>query len=501
MSHYNLIDEKWIPVRMLDGNHQLFGIAETLQRAKEIAAIEDASPLVVASLYRFLLALLYRAMEGPCDIEEAERLFEEGFPQEKINSYLLRWRDRFWLFDEKYPFGQIPSFEPEAWRAWTTLTAEHNADNAKVLFDHVDVSFPGRILEARAICGLLATHTFVLSSGKSELAHTSTAPSATAFMVLPIGRNLEETLVFSLICEGRDIIKEDLPMWEREPESAKDLKSGKKRCIAGIADLYTWRSRSIRLQREANGGVEKVAFASGVAHDNADMRDPMLAYRKDDEKGLLPLQFKEKGLWRDFDSLLPDSSGIAPQVIDHAIYLARFNPERLPRSVMVFGQSNNKAKVEFWRMERFILPLALIGEKSIRAEIRGQLQFAEKVQKILWEACSVFAKCLLTREERPLEKGDVFAFVSQMICIPLYWSEVEAKFHAVLGAYTLDRDPDQIEQDWCLAVIDALKNAWRQHQSSISLSDAWGIRALVKAERFLKGKLIKQFNNNQDFWI
>ena len=53
MSRFNLIDEKWIPVRFPDGTRDELGIRDTLLRAKEIAAIEDPSPLVVASLNRF----------------------------------------------------------------------------------------------------------------------------------------------------------------------------------------------------------------------------------------------------------------------------------------------------------------------------------------------------------------------------------------------------------------------------------------------------------------
>lgn len=185
MSRFNLIDEKWIPVRYRNGERDELGIRDTLLRAKEIATIEDASPLVVAALHRFLLAVLYRALEGPTDIDQAKALFRDGLPGEKIVAYLEKWRGRFWLLDEEYPFGQIPTFEPKTWRAWTVLAAEHNADNAKVLFDHVDVEAPGTVSTAEAARWILATQTFSVSCGKSELSHTGTAPSATAAMVLP----------------------------------------------------------------------------------------------------------------------------------------------------------------------------------------------------------------------------------------------------------------------------------------------------------------------------
>lgn len=160
MSRFNLIDEKWIPVRFPDGTRCELGIRDTLLQSWAIEAIEDPSPLVVAGLHRFLVAVLYRAVEGPTDIDQAKDFFKAGLPGEKITAYLETWRDRFWLFHEKYPFGQIPAFTPKVWRAWTVLAAEHNADNAKVLFDHVDVETPGDISEATATRWILAAQTF-----------------------------------------------------------------------------------------------------------------------------------------------------------------------------------------------------------------------------------------------------------------------------------------------------------------------------------------------------
>ncbi len=117
MSQFNLIDESWIPVRKCSGERLELGIRDTLLYAKEIAVIEDTSPLVVAALHRLLLAVLYRALEGPTDIDQAKAWFKSGLPAERISAYLEQWRDRFWLFDESYPFFQIPGFEPKVWRA------------------------------------------------------------------------------------------------------------------------------------------------------------------------------------------------------------------------------------------------------------------------------------------------------------------------------------------------------------------------------------------------
>ncbi|OYY75406.1 MAG: type I-E CRISPR-associated protein Cse1/CasA [Gammaproteobacteria bacterium 28-57-27] len=489
MSRYNLIDEPWIPLRLLTGERAEWGIRDTLVRAAEVAVIEDPSPLVVASLHRLLLAVLYRALEGPADINQAKAWFRSGIPVEKVEAYLERWRDRFWLFDERYPFAQIPTFEPRIWRAWTALAAEHNADNAKVLFDHIDVELPGVATEGATARWLLATQTFSVSAGKSELSHTGTAPSATAAMVLPLGRNLHDTLLLALVPQNREILASDLPLWERPPESLNSLKSGAERGIVGYADRYTWRTRSVRLQAHDNGGIEKLAFASGVDNMSIDSLDPMLGYRIDDKKGRLPIQFRARGLWRDFDSLLPDNEKLAPAVIEHAAALTRTQRERFPQSVMVLGQANNKAKIEYWRMERYTLPQALLGDRSIRTEIRQLLSDAEDAQTALWRACKSYARDILSRGEREPDGKDISKFVEQMPATPWYWSQLEAAFHDVLRSYTLERDPNDIRCDWLITIRNTLRAAWVQHSTSVSTGDAWAIRALVKAERAINRKL------------
>lgn len=482
MSRFNLIDEKWIPVRLADGTRSELGIHDTLLKSREIASIEDHSPLVTAALHRFLLAVLYRALEGPTDITRAKVLFKEGLPSDKITLYLKKWRNRFWLFDEKHPFGQIPTFLPKVWRAWTVLAAEHNADNAKVLFDHVDVGAPGFISESAAARWILATQCFSVSCGKSELSHTGTAPSATAVLVLPLGRNLQDTLLLSLVPQNRDISAADLPIWERIPESIEVLKQGLERAACGFADRYTWRARSICLETTDSDRIGRLAFASGVGCSSVEQIDPMLGYTVDDKRGKLPIQFRERGLWRDFDSLLPDDSRLAPRVIEHAITMTRSDRQRFPKSVMVLGQSNNKAKIEYWRMERFALPEALAGSRSIRMYIRQLLIDAEDAQKSLWLACRSFARDLLSRGNREPAGKDISGFVEQMLVNSWYWSTLESRFHEVLSEYTFDRDPEDIRWQWLKCVRETLGAAWEQHRATVSIGDVWAIRALVKAE-------------------
>ena len=194
MSRFNLIDEKWIPVRLPDGTRDELGIRDVLLRAKEIESIEDPSPLVVAALHRFMLAVLYRALEGPTDIEQARDYFTNELPEKIITDYLEKWRDRFWLFDERFPFGQNPNVPRKEIEPWTKLTAEHNATSNKVLFDHVGTSNPGRRKPGECARWLLATLNFSLSGGRGYFP----SPSVNGTMCIPLGKNLLPKLASEL---------------------------------------------------------------------------------------------------------------------------------------------------------------------------------------------------------------------------------------------------------------------------------------------------------------
>ena len=481
MSRFNLIDEKWIPVRFRDGRRDELGIWETLKFANTIEAIEDASPLVVAAVHRFLLALLYRALEGPTDIDKAKSLFASGLPLDIIESYLAKWRGRFWLFDDEFPFGQNPNVPKDQIEPWTKLTAEYNATSNKVLFDHTDAKDPGEKGPEECARWILSSMNFSISGGRGYYP----SPSPNAIICIPMGANLEKTLIYCLVpYQNRAIADDDRAQWERTPPRLP--LANPKRAPKGYADILTWQSRFLLLEETDSGRVRQMAFVAGEGFENTTKaRDTMQPYREDKELGLLPIQFREgRGTWRDYDSLIPGEGEHPPMTIEHAIRLAGRNSESKPPSVLTLGlrYSPPSANLDFWRMERFVLPEALLGEKSIRADIRGLLDKAEDTQKALWSATKTFARNTLSRGDRDPAAKDVSSFVGQMHCTSRYWSVLEAQFHDVLQSYKLGFDAAEIELGWLESLRRALLESWGMIKNSVSLGDAWSIRAMVKAE-------------------
>lgn len=504
MSRFNLIDEKWIPVRFPDGTRDELGIQGTLLRAKEIATIEDPSPLAVAALHRFLLAVLYRALEGPTDIDQAKKLFKDGLSTEKITAYLKKWRGRFWLFDEKYPFGQNPNVPKAEIEPWTKLTAEFNATSNKVLFDHTDTKNPGAREPKECARWLTSTMSFSIAGGRGYYP----SPSPNAMMCIPLGRNLHETLCYSLVpYPNREVMRGDSALWEREPKTLP--LDAPKQMAFGYADLYTWQSRMILLEELSSGGVTAMRFVAGQGFENSSNNpDPMEPYKADKTYGKLPVKFREdRGTWRDFDSLLPDDTDLAPLTVQNAVRLAGKKIDVMPKAVLVLGLRYEppSANVNFWRMERFALPEALAGNRFIGTEIKQLLTEAEDAEKAFEKSLRTAAKFIIAKGERELQAdkwsagkwtpGDVSKFIGKStsetlpVALANFWSTLEFRFHEILSEYTLERDSDDIRCQWLKSIRDALKTAWEQHSASVAMGNAWAIRAIVKAEGPVQDKL------------
>ncbi len=498
MSQFNLIDEKWIPVRFLDGTRDELGISDVLLKSKEIEAIENSSPLVVAALHRFLLAVLYRALGGPTDIDQAKDLFRDGLPSDKISAYLEEWWGRFYLFDERHPFGQVSSVPDSEIEPWTNLAAEHNATTKRVLFDHTDTREIESISLNVIARWLIATFNFSVRGGRGY----SPSPSAGSIVCIPLGNNLQETLLISLVPYPNKMVMEgDLPVWEREPNIYTYYKSGHERSATGFADIYTWRARVMRLI-PMDGEISKVAFMPGLRYVNSELRDPMTPYHVTKKGGIEPVDWEDRGLWRSFDSLLPDASspdGLEPRVMSHLAALSRARLVGTSLPLLIIGQKFKNAAIEFWRMERFKLPIEIEGDPSVKVYISQLLAISEEAGNILDNSLRKLGKSIITKGDRELmpdkwaagslRPGDVTKYVMSTNVLQNYWSTLETHFHNVLREYSFKRDDDDIRNLWLVAVRDALKLAWEQHSASVSTGDAWAIRALVKAEGRVLRKL------------
>ena len=130
MSDFNLIENPWIPCIDLQGRSVEYGICDTLLKAHELREICDESPLVTVAIHRLLLAILYRAHEGPCDFRSWRALYQRGsFDQSKVTGHLNLHRSRFNLVDDDYPFFQMAKLETKTPISVTRLATECASGN------------------------------------------------------------------------------------------------------------------------------------------------------------------------------------------------------------------------------------------------------------------------------------------------------------------------------------------------------------------------------------
>jgi CRISPR system Cascade subunit CasA len=113
MHEFNLIDEPWI--RVAKGTEICtVGVHELFEKAHEYDGLAGELPTQDFAMLRLLLAIMYASLYKDIQNEDDaiylwERLYKAGqFDINVIGNYLEKYRDRFYLFDDKFPFYQVP---------------------------------------------------------------------------------------------------------------------------------------------------------------------------------------------------------------------------------------------------------------------------------------------------------------------------------------------------------------------------------------------------------
>ncbi len=512
---FNLVDREWIPVRALDGQYREVSLAEAMLHADRNRAIEDESPLVVASLYRLLLAVLHRAVEGPESIRQVCEWYTGGFPQPPVESYLAKWHHRFDLFDKKAPFYQVAAGQISEARGdllsrlMPTLTTETNAR----LFDWATKLELGKLTPARAARLLVAHQSFALGGLMRQTVYSaSDSPVARCALVLAQGANLSQTLALNLVTYSEEERVLDSPCWERSPTTLSDVaaylgtdektrsKYVRRLPPAGITDRYTWLSRLVFLevsQEEAALKVKGAAFDGGLPYDTESTRrpDPMVRYRvrqaKDGKTWLQTLELDpSRALWRDFEALIPRTGAGEANVIEHAVAVFRRVAPSRRVSLLVCGMSADQQKIGMWRQEQFHLPPAVVEDVDLYAVVQQALQAAEQTGYSLNAAATSLASALLAAGGRKADRAEAARVASSFPANALYWSKLGTSFSEFLSELT-SGDPKVLEaayHGWCKRVADAADSAWRATANAVGRS-ARALRGVATSEGPLRSRV------------
>ena len=334
---YNLLDEPWIPVRLVDGTITDVGLLELLRRTTDIADLACELPTQSIAIQRLILAIAYR-VATPHDARDWARQWDDGAPTEQMIEYLEQWRDRFYLFGGRFPFMQVADLRTakDAVSGLEKLIAD--VPNGEQFFTTRHGRALACIPPSEAARWLVHAQAYDPSGIRSGAVGDSQVKGGKGYPIGPAwcghlglvwlkGQDLDETLVLNLIpastaeLRGVDSSTEwGACSWEiSEPETSVrgDYSlldpAGTPRELS-IPRLLTWHSRRIRLVGDSSG-VAGVVLAQGDKLAPQEMRlyEPQSLWRYSTPQSkkfktdvYMPRKFESgRALWRNLPGTLP----------------------------------------------------------------------------------------------------------------------------------------------------------------------------------------------------
>ena len=368
---YNLLDEPWIPVRLLDGTIADVGLLELLRRTTEIADLACELPTQSIAIQRLVLAIAYRVVP-PRDARDWARQWDEGAPTEQMIEYLERWRDRFYLFGGCVPFMQGADLRTakDAVSGLEKLIAD--VPNGEQFFTTRHGRALACIPPSEAARWLVHVQAYDPSGIRSGAVGDSQVKGGKGYPIGPSwcghlglvwlkGKDLDETLVLNLVPADAAQLRgvESTTEWgacsweDSEAESAVrgDYSlldpSGTPRDIS-IPRLLTWHSRRVRLVGNREG-VTGVVLAQGdkLAPQQMHRYEPQSLWRystpqskKFKQDVYMPRKYEAgRALWRNLPGTLPTVTTV--QGVDK-----QPKQEFLPSATLSFHYQLDNASIE-----------------------------------------------------------------------------------------------------------------------------------------------------------
>jgi CRISPR system Cascade subunit CasA len=497
--HFNLWAAPWITLERSDGGTERLGIAATLLRAQEFAAIYDPSPLVVAGIHRLLTAIA-QAIYNPQRPNDLKALWQAGhFPADGVEAFGARYAARFDLFSESAPFLQsadLPLHPAKAdqskLKSVSQLTLETSRSTALEHYRH------GRALDehfclACAARGLVTIPAFTSSGGRGLKPSVNGVPP---IYVLPGGESLFKSLAASVILpDYQPAVRArsgDIPWWEHPPlVTTGDLVN------VGYLHSLTFPARRVRLHPEPlNGpctrcgeasewGVRTMVFEMGESRSKEApfWQDPFAAYRESGSEKPVPIRPQPgKALWREFAGLLvaptkdTEKRTWRPRVLDQIADL-RLADDTTTYPVRCIGvRTDMKAKVFEWVDAGFEVPPGILRDEDAAYHISHALGFAAECEQGI---AAVFRKYFGGRSKKA-ERN--LRLKEQMR--DAYWAALAEPFRQFILALGATGMPEVHRQEsgrWSDEVVNTARAAFKQAADAAG-DDAANLRQRAQGE-------------------
>ncbi|MEG1471510.1 MAG: type I-E CRISPR-associated protein Cse1/CasA [Clostridia bacterium] len=390
---FNLLHEPWIRVLHQDCTVQEVSLLTLFEQAHTYRGLGGELPTQNVAVLRLLLAVLHAVfarvdMDGaisPINSEEdaLERwkaLWDaKQFPAELITNYLLRYEERFWLFDPERPFYQVPAAENgTAYGTGKLNGALSESSNKGRLFPMCSSEVKETLSYAEAARWLLYVNGFDDTSAKAKQREPKLPSPGVGWLgklglLTAVGKNLFETLLlnFVLLKNGTTLWDREVPLWEKE--KIKAAERTEIACPNNPSELLTLQSRRLLLKRE-NQHVVGYALLGGDFFDKTlSDSEQMTLWRIASKKDEVPIVIQPKRhdasrqMWRDFSALFAtDNHNRRPGVI---AWLARLEREELLCSKQLCFQIDS---VQYGDKDFFVADV-FTDSLSLHADLLTQL--------------------------------------------------------------------------------------------------------------------------------
>lgn len=322
---FDLINEPWIKVMKPDKSVHEVSLRNVFADAHEYTGLAGETRAQDFALLRLLLAVMYtvfsRYDENGDDIDPTDDDYEPidtwrniwsagKIPMKPIDKYFDKWHDRFWLFDEKYPFYQSNAVKGKSKPISTgkLIGSLFESANKPRLFSD-------RANEGRNLSYSEAARWLVHLINFDDIAAKQPTPKKTWCGKLGLiairGKNLFETLMLNYAADSENS-ENSKPMWESEP--SKDFNK-----LIAVPDnqaaLLTIRSRHLYLCRE-DGMVNGYYLAGGDYFEEEDIDKELMTIwhgykeKKDSMFSFRPARHdSSKTAWQEFGAIaaFPDT--------------------------------------------------------------------------------------------------------------------------------------------------------------------------------------------------
>jgi CRISPR type I-E-associated protein CasA/Cse1 len=368
------LDElRWIPVVGTDGRARRENLRSIFADARALSGI-DGSPLEVAAITRFLLAVAHLT-DTPTSLDAWATIWKGRLDfMSQCAKSVEQQPDAWDLFHKRHPFGQLPDLHKTLNPAHL-LTYDAARKNNAVFADHSIGETPVPVPAASLARGLIVTNAFAGSSGGGY----RSGPLAMRTVAMLCGRTFDETIVLNLLVQRTPPAAYGWRSYGHTAEGAP--------ASVDIVRRYLWTSRQVRFLADATGAAAATMMLSpgDEMPETERAEDPMVAMRKDSKgTAYVPLRLDAgRALWRSAHVLLnwhEDARRLA--AVDQLRKAVRRGliptGQQVSMRVCAVAGDAQGPSTELWRDESLPFGLSVIADESRYAELAKAVSEAEE---------------------------------------------------------------------------------------------------------------------------